>query len=63
MIDYADEIIAALVLCLAAAYSVWTIWGWRGAQKLRREIESLNAQGRQILTVVGQPDEGKNVNT
>jgi hypothetical protein len=59
MFDYADEIVAALVVCMAAGYAVRIIWDWRGAQKLRHELEILNAQGRQILTVIGQPDEGK----
>jgi hypothetical protein len=55
--DHADEIAAALVLCLAAGYSMWDIWAWRGAQKLRRQIENLDSQGRQILELVVNEDE------
>ena len=47
--DHADEIAAALVLCFAAGYSAWAIWEWRGARKLRRDIENLDSQGRQIF--------------
>jgi len=51
MFDRADEIVAALVLCLAASYVVWAFLGWRSA-KSRRDIENLNAQGRHILTMI-----------
>jgi hypothetical protein len=56
MFDHADEIAAALVLCLAAGYSVWAIWAWRGARKLRREIEYLDSQGRQIFKLIVNED-------
>ena len=51
MFDRADEIVAALVLCLAASYVVWAFLGRRSA-KSRRDIEHLNAQGRHILTLI-----------
>ena len=57
MFDHADEIAAALVLCLATGYSVWAIWAWRGARKkLRREIENMNSQGRQIIKLIVNED-------
>ena len=54
--DHADEIVAALVLSLATGYSVWSIWAWRGARKLRREIENLNLQGQQIFKLIVNED-------
>jgi len=51
MFDHADEIVAALVLCLAAVYVGWIVIDWR-ITKPRREIENLNAQGRHILTII-----------
>ena len=56
MFDHADDIAAALVLCLAAGYSVWAIWVWRGMRKLRREIEYLDSQGRQIFKLIVNED-------
>ena len=56
MFDHADEIAAALVLCFATGYCVRTIWAWRGARKLRREIEYLDSQGRQIFTLIVNED-------
>ena len=56
MFDYADEIAAALVLCLAAGYSVWAIWAWREARKLRRDIEKLDSQGRLIFKLIVNED-------
>jgi hypothetical protein len=55
MFDHADEIAAALVLCLAAGYSEWAIWAWR-ARKLRREIEHQDSQGRQIFKLIVNED-------
>ena len=54
--DHADEIVAALVLCLAVGYSVWAIRAWLGARKLRREIEYLDSQGRQIFKLIVNDD-------
>jgi hypothetical protein len=54
--DHADDIAAALVLCLAAVYSVRAIWVWRGTRKLRREIEYLDSQGRQIFKLIANED-------
>ena len=54
---HADEIVAALVLCLAAGYSVWAIWKWREARKLRRDIENLDSQGRQIFEAIANENE------
>jgi len=54
--DHADDIAAALVLCLAAIYSVRAIWVWRGTRKLRREIEYLDSQGRQIFKLIVSED-------
>jgi len=51
MFDHADEIVAALVLGLAAGYVGWAFIDWRSA-KSRRDIENLNAQGRHILTII-----------
>jgi hypothetical protein len=56
MFDHADEVVAALVVCLAAGYAVRLIWDWRGAQKLRREIEYLDSQGRQIFKLIADED-------
>jgi len=56
MFDHADEIAAALVLCLAAGYSVWAIWAWRETRKLRRDIENLDSQGRQIFKLIVNED-------
>jgi hypothetical protein len=56
MFDHADEIAAALVLCLATGYCVWATWAWLGARKLRREIEYLDSQGRQIFKLIVQDD-------
>jgi hypothetical protein len=56
MFDHADEIVAALVLCLAAGYSVWAIWAWREARKLRHDIENLDSQGRQIFKLIVNED-------
>ena len=56
MFDHADEIAAALVLCLAAGYSVWAIWAWRGMRKLRRDIENLDSQGQQIFGLIVNED-------
>jgi len=51
MFDYTDEIVAALVLGVAASYVVREFMGWRSA-KPQRDIENLNAQGRHILTLI-----------
>jgi hypothetical protein len=51
MFDYADEIVAALVLGVAASYVVWAFMVLRSA-KPQRDIEILNAQGRHILTII-----------
>jgi len=51
MFDYVDEIVAALVLGIAASYVVREFMGWRSA-KPQRDIENLNAQGRHILTII-----------
>jgi hypothetical protein len=52
MFDHADEIAAALVLCLAAGYSLGAISAWRGARRLRRDIDDLDSQGRQIFASI-----------
>jgi len=54
--DHADDIAAVLVLCLAAGYSVWAIWAWRGARKFRHDIENLDSQGRQIFKLIVNED-------
>jgi hypothetical protein len=46
--DHADDIAAALVLCLAAVYSVRAIWVWRGTY--------LDSQGRQIFKLIANED-------
>jgi hypothetical protein len=56
MLDHADEIVAALVLCLAAGYSVSAVRAWHGTRKLRREIEYLDSQGRQIFKLIANED-------
>jgi hypothetical protein len=56
MFDHADEIAAALVLCLAAGYSAWAVRAWRGARKLRRETEYLDSQGREIFKFIADED-------
>jgi len=56
MFDHADGIAAALVLCLAAGYSVSAVRAWRGERKLRREIEYLDSQGRQIFKLIADED-------
>ena len=58
MFDHADEIAAALVLCLAAGYSLGAISAWRGARRLRRDtIDNLDSQARQIFGSVVNEDE------
>ena len=56
MFDHADEIAAALVLCLSAGYSVWAILAWRGTRKLQRDIENLDSQGRLIFKLMVNED-------
>jgi hypothetical protein len=56
MFDHADEIAAALVLCLAAGYSLGTISAWLGARRLRRDIDNLDSQGRQIFESIVNED-------
>jgi hypothetical protein len=55
MFDHADEIAAVLVLCLAAGYSLGTISAWRGARRLRRDIDNLDSQ-RQIFESIVNED-------
>jgi flagellar biogenesis protein FliO len=43
MFDYVDEIVAALVLGIAASYVVREFMGWRSA-KPQRDIENLTAR-------------------
>jgi hypothetical protein len=50
MFDHADEIAAALVLCLAAGYSAWAVRAWRGARKLRRETEYLETKNQRYFS-------------
>ena len=57
MFDHADEIAAVLVLCLAAGYSLGTISAWRGARRLRRDIDNLDSQARQIFGSIVNEDE------
>jgi hypothetical protein len=58
MFDHADEIAAALVLCLAAGYSLGAISAWRGARRFRRDtIDDLDSQARQIFGSVVDEDE------
>jgi len=58
MFDHADEIAAALVLCLAAGYSLGAISAWRGARRFRRDtIDDLDSQARQIFGSVVNEDE------